>query len=78
MKEIVTTLTVFDTWFAQHKTSCGVQRVKVSTERDDARVTVILSCPVCGNTIRGSLRESDWPEVVELLQQGRLSGGRDD
>lgn len=71
--DVVTTLNFFDRWFEGHKVTCRVSRVNVSTERDVERTRVKLACPMCRNTISGTISTHDWPPVEALLSKERQS-----
>jgi hypothetical protein len=67
------TITFFNEWFAEIKARCGVESVDVlheltSTLDGAGEVRITLSCPVCDATISGTLRETDWWLVVDLLR----------
>jgi hypothetical protein len=44
-----------------------VDTLDVSHERLDGQTAIILKCPTCGNTVRGTVADSDWSHVNQLL-----------
>jgi hypothetical protein len=61
-------LKFFNKWFGNHKTTCGVGRLEVEMEREDAGVIhVKLVCPACSRSITGLLRDVDVPRLNSLL-----------
>jgi hypothetical protein len=71
--DVVTTLSFFDKWFAWHKVNCGVAGTDVTIERGDESTRLKLTCPTCRNTISGSVSDTDWSQVVQLLKPEKTS-----
>ncbi len=62
-----TALDHFERFLAKHQQRCGVDRLDVIQESDDERMKITLTCPTCRSTIGCSVRASDWPELISLL-----------
>lgn len=72
--DATTVLSFFDGFHSHHKTSCGASSLDVSFEREDATSTkIILRCPACQKSIRGSIQDADMPRVIQLLDPNRAS-----
>lgn len=67
--DIVTTLNFFDKFHANHKRTCGAERLDVDAQAGEGTgaIRLILACPTCHNTISGSVQRHEWPQVVDLL-----------
>jgi hypothetical protein len=74
MMDVSQTLTFFDRFQANHKKTCGTEKLEVSFERpSESATTIVLACPVCGDTIRGSVSDTDMPQVIQLLKPEKAS-----
>ncbi len=65
--DYLTVLHFFDTFHANHKRTCGAERLDVAADQESGAVAVKLSCPICSNTVRGTIRNEDWPHVCAVL-----------
>ena len=62
-----TTLDHFERFLARHQERCGADRLGVIQESDDTRMKITLTCSTCRSSIGGSVRASDWPGLMALL-----------
>jgi hypothetical protein len=65
--DVVTVLNFFDIFHANHKRTCGAERLDVSADRESDAVRVTLACPSCEKTITSAIPFHDWPKIAELL-----------
>jgi hypothetical protein len=67
-RNVATVLHSFATWSAQHQATCGVARLDVAVERDGFDHTIVtLLCPLCAQTLSGTVRDEDAPAVISRL-----------
>jgi hypothetical protein len=69
--DVATTLRFLDKWFANHRTTCGVERVDVSVEPEEQAsvMVIVLSCPKGRNTIHGLIGDHELPQVIKLFAE---------
>lgn len=61
------TVNRFDDFKSEHMRECGVIDLEVSHERFASETAFVLRCPVCDESIHGSIWDSDLGTVIQFL-----------
>jgi hypothetical protein len=61
------TVNRFDDFKSEHIRECGVMELEVSHERLVSEIAFVLRCPACGESIHGSIHDSELAAVIQFL-----------
>ena len=65
--DVATTVALFVRWLADHEATCGAQHFASTWELRNDATFMVMKCPACGDTTRGSVPVGEWGKVVALL-----------